>query len=65
MGDSDLGYNGLGIGEDFIPYQAGSYLNLIIDEIKDITFTSPLTPIEIKEDEMAITNLENLTVTVQ
>lgn len=65
MGDSDIGYTGLGIGEDFIPYQAGTYLNMVIDEIKDITFTSPTSPIEIRNDEMAVTKIENINVTME
>ncbi|MCI6931348.1 MAG: baseplate J/gp47 family protein [Methanobrevibacter boviskoreani] len=34
-------YNGLGIGEDFIPFQCSDFIKTQVPELKNITFTSP------------------------
>ena len=35
-----MNFLGLGIGEDFIPYQLGVFIHEQVPELKNITFTS-------------------------
>ena len=68
-------YTGLGIGEDFIPYQLGVFLNDMIPELKNITFKSIITEsnststlvvkngtydIVVSEEEELVTSLSNV-----
>ncbi len=46
-------YRGLGIGEDFIPYKLGVFLDSKVPELKNITFNNPITPIVLNDEEIA------------
>lgn len=52
-GDVMSGYNGLAIGEDFIPYKLGVFLSNNIPELKNVKFNYPLNPVTITDEEMA------------
>lgn len=50
-------YKGLMIGEDFIPYKLGAFLNEEIPELKNITFSHPTEPITITAEEIGTANI--------
>ena len=54
--NDDTWYNGLGIGEDFIPHKLAVFLDEEIPELKDITFKTPTEPITILDEEIGVTN---------
>lgn len=49
-------YNGLDVGEDFIPHKLAVFLDEEIPELKDISFKTPSEPITILDEEMGVTN---------
>ena len=50
-------YKGLSIGEDFIPYKLGAFLDKQIPELKNITFKVPDDYIVITDEEIGATNV--------
>lgn len=54
-------YKGLGIGEDFIPYKLGAFLNTQIPELMNITFKIPDDYITITDEEIGTAN----TITIE
>jgi hypothetical protein len=50
-------HKGLMIGEDFIPYKLGAFLNEEIPELKNITFSHPDEPITITDEEIGTANI--------
>ena len=54
-------YKGLSIGEDFIPYKLGAFLNTQIPELMNITFQLPEDYIQITDEEIGATN----TITIE
>lgn len=53
-------YSGLNIGEDFIPHKLAVFLDDVIPELKNITFNYPTDYIEIKDEEIGVSN--NITI---
>ena len=49
-------YKGLSIGEDFIPYKLGAFLNRQIPELMNITFKTPKDYIAISDEEIGTAN---------
>ena len=49
-------YPGLYIGEDFIPHKLAVFLDEEIPELKDINFQTPASYIQIKDDEIGVSN---------
>lgn len=51
-------YTGLKIGEDFIPYQLGVFLQKenLVPELKNITFSYPTAPITIDDEQKGVAN---------
>lgn len=49
-------YNGLDVGEDFIPHKLAVFLDEEIPELKDISFKTPSEPITILDEEIGVTN---------
>ena len=64
-------FTGLGIGEDFIPYQLGVFIHEQVPELKNITFTSndskadPNAPISITDEQQARINPENIKIIME
>ena len=54
-------YKGLAIGEDFIPYKLGAFLNTQIPELMNITFKIPDNYIQISDEEIGTAN----TITIE
>lgn len=54
-------YKGLAIGEDFIPYKLGAFLNTQIPELMNITFKLPEDYIQITDEEIGTAN----TITIE
>lgn len=54
-------YKGLSIGEDFIPYKLGAFLNTQIPELMNITFRLPEDYIQITDEEIGTAN----TITIE
>lgn len=54
-------YKGLSIGEDFIPYKLGAFLNTQIPELMNITFKLPEDYIQITDEEIGTAN----TITIE
>lgn len=54
-------YKGLSIGEDFIPYKLGAFLNTQIPELMNITFKLPDDYIPITDEEIGTAN----TITIE
>lgn len=50
-------YKGLKIGEDFIPYKLGAFLDKQIPELKNITFSVPENYIPITDEEIGTANI--------
>ena len=50
-------HHGLSIGEDFIPYKLGSFLDDEIPELKNIEFNHPSEPITITDEEIGTANI--------
>lgn len=50
-------YKGLTIGEDFIPYKLGAFLNTQIPELMNITFKIPDDYIQITDEEIGTANI--------
>lgn len=50
-------YKGLSIGEDFIPYKLGAFLNTQIPELMNITFKVPEDYIQITDEEIGAANI--------
>ena len=50
-------YKGLSIGEDFIPYKLGAFLNAQIPELMNITFKVPEDYIRITDEEIGTANI--------
>lgn len=59
-GDYDTDYNGLGIGEDFIPYKLGVFIGELVPELKNISFIYPTEPVTITDEELAVSNEINI-----
>ena len=53
-------HRGLKIGEDFIPYKLGAFLDDEIPELMNITFTHPKEPITITDEEIGTANIINI-----
>lgn len=53
-------YKGMSIGEDFIPYKLGVFLDSKIPELKNITFNYPPDPIVIDDEMIASTGEINI-----
>ena len=53
-------YPGLLIGEDFIPHKLAVFLDDEVQELKNITFTTPEDYIKITDEEIGVSG--NLTV---
>lgn len=49
-------YNGLEIGEDFIPYKLGVFISNAIPEVKNISFNYPRNPVTITDEELGKSN---------
>ena len=49
-------YNGLKIGEDFIPYQLGVFIHKQVPELKNINFSYPTAPITIGDEQKGVSN---------
>ena len=49
-------YQGLGLGEDFIPHKLAVFLDDAIPELKNITFTTPSDYITIADDEKGVSD---------
>lgn len=56
---------GLTIGDDFIPYKLGVFLNNEVSEVQNITITNPSTPITVGDDELAVISSENIHITME
>ena len=54
--ETKIWYNGLGIGEDFIPHKLAVFLDEQISEVKDINFTLPTEYITILDEEIGVSN---------
>lgn len=50
-------YKGLRIGEDFIPYKLGAFLDAEIPELMNIDFSHPSEPITITDEEIGTANI--------
>lgn len=53
----------LGIGDDFIPFKCGVYLNKVIPELKDISFMLPSKPVIVNDE--SIISLTDVTVIIE
>lgn len=53
----------LNIGQDFIPFKLGVYINDNIPEVKDVSFTLPEKPVVV--DDESIITLTNITVFIE
>ena len=49
-------YNGLNIGEDFIPHKLGVFLDSEIPELKNISFKYPRDYVLIRDEEIGVSN---------
>ena len=58
--ETEVWYNGLGIGEDFIPHKLAVFLDEQISEVKDINFTLPTEYIPILDEEIGVSNNINI-----
>ena len=58
-------YKGLPIGEDFVPYKLGIFLNNQLPVIKNITMNNPLQPIHISNEEIAHIEREDIEVNME
>lgn len=54
--DGDVSNKGLGLGEDFIPYQLGVFIHDKVFELKNINFTFPTEPVNIADDEKCVSD---------
>ncbi|WP_296789905.1 baseplate J/gp47 family protein [uncultured Methanobrevibacter sp.] len=54
--ETKVWYNGLGIGEDFIPHKLAVFLDEQISEVKDINFSLPTEYISILDEEIGVSN---------
>ena len=50
-------YRGLRIGEDFIPYKLGAFLDAEIPELMNIKFSHPSEPVTITDEEIGTANI--------
>ena len=55
-------YKGLVIGEDFIPYKLGVFIDSEVSEVKNITFTKENTPVSISDEEIGVSNTINIEI---
>ena len=58
-------YKGLVIGEDFIPYKLGVFIDKEIVEVKNIIINNPSSPVTVKNDEIAFIDTENINVVME
>lgn len=58
--ETEVWYNGLGIGEDFIPHKLAVFLDEQISEVKDINFSLPTEYIPILDEEIGVSNNINI-----
>ena len=65
VGLDEINYKGLLIGDDFIPYQLGIFLNKQIPEIKNITISNPTAPVTVNNEEIAFIDSENIEVIME
>ncbi len=65
VGLDEINYKGLLIGDDFIPYQLGIFLNKQIPEIKNITISNPTAPVSVNNEEIAFIDSENIEVIME
>ena len=54
--ETKVWYNGLSIGEDFIPHKLSVFLDEQISEVKDINFSLPTEYIPILDEEIGVSN---------
>lgn len=47
-------YKGLVIGEDFIPYKLGVFIDAEVSEVKDVVFNEPLNPVVVSDEEIGV-----------
>lgn len=55
-------YKGLVIGEDFIPYKLGVFIDKEVTEVKNITFTKENVPVTISDEEIGVSNTINIEI---
>ena len=55
-------YKGLVIGEDFIPYKLGVFIDDEVTEVKNITFIKENTPVTITDEEIGVSNTINIEI---
>lgn len=53
----------LGIGQDFIPFKLGVYINDTVPEVKDVKFTLPESPVVV--DDESVIKLTNVNVVIE
>ena len=58
-------YKGLTIGDDFIPYKLGVFLNKEVSEVQNINILNPSSPVTVKDDELAIISSEDIHITME
>lgn len=47
-------YNGMAIGEDFIPHKLGVFIDKEVSELKNIVFSQPSYPVSVNNEEQCI-----------
>lgn len=68
--NGNIEYIGLEIGEDFIPYQLGVFINEIIPEVKNINFTNNqftgvASPVQINDEQLGHIDKSNIHITME